>query len=178
MLTVPSTTYRASFLTAMREFEELAGAADADGLSVADLSSTRQFDSYVRGMAEGSLPWQCTHAGSYVRCWWWVRDGEFIGRISLRPDLTPGVLHANHIGYAVRPSRRGQGHASAMLAAVIPEGFKLGIDPLILVCTETNTASRKVIERNGGYLTSITDGHCHYRIRREGTGTSSDRRHG
>lgn len=98
--------------------------------------------------------------------------------LSLRPDLTPGVPHANHIGYAVRPSRRGQGHASAMLSAVIPEAFRLGIDPLILVCTETNTASRKVIERNSGYLTAISDGHCHYRIRREGMAMPSDYRHG
>ncbi|WP_433464061.1 GNAT family N-acetyltransferase [Spirillospora sp. CA-128828] len=166
MLSVPSTLLRSSFIAAMCEFEELVGTADANGLSAADLSWPDRFETYVRRLAEGSLPWQRTHAGARVRCWWWVNDGEFIGRISLRPDLTPGVPHANHIGYAVRPSHRGRGHASAMLAAVLPEAFRLGIDPVILVCTETNTASRKVIGRNGGHLSVIVDGHCHYRIQR------------
>jgi predicted acetyltransferase len=162
MLAAPSTAFRASFLAAMREFEDLEGSADADGLSVADLSSGDCFETYIRHMTEGSLPWQRTHAGSLVRCWWWVDDHEFITRISLRPDLTPGVPHANHIGYAVRPSCRRRGHASAMLATVLPIAFGLGIDPVVVVCAETNVASRKVIERNGGQLVTVLDGHSRY----------------
>ncbi len=148
----------------MLEFEELDGTADADGLSAADLSSANCFQTYIRQMNEGSLSWQRTHAGSTIRCWWWVIAEEFIGRISLRPDLTPDVPHANHIGYAVRPSRRRQGHATAMLATALPTAFELGIDPVILVCAETNVTSRKVIQRNGGRLDAILDGHCHYSI--------------
>lgn len=166
MLTVPSPALRASFLEAMKEFEALTGKADADGLSVADLSTGNRFEEYVHAMNAGRLPWQRTHAGSFVRCWWWVVEGEFVGRISLRPDLTPGVPHANHVGYAVRPGRRRQGHATAMLAAVLPQAFSWGIDPVILICAQANTASRTVIERNGGHLVSALDGHCHYHIRR------------
>jgi predicted acetyltransferase len=164
MLMVPSMGLRASFLTAMREFEEATGTADADGLSVAELSSADCFETYVRSMNEGSLPWQRTHAGSYVRCLWWVVDGEFIGRISVRPDLTPGVPEANHIGYAVRPGRRRQGHATAMLAAALPLAFDLGIDPVRVICAETNVGSRRVIERNRGRLVRIRDGRCLYQI--------------
>lgn len=164
MLTAPSAAFRASFLTAMREFEDLIGTADADGLSVADLSTGGRFEHYVRALSEGSLPWQRTYAGSYVRCFWWVVDEDFVGRISIRPDLTPGVRDANHIGYAVRPSRRGQGHGTAMLAAALPLAAELGIDPVVLVCAETNIGSRTVIERNGGCLTAIDGGRCRYHI--------------
>jgi predicted acetyltransferase len=132
---------RASFLAAMREFE--GGTADADGLSVADLSLGECFETYVRSMNEGALAWQRTYVGALVRCWWWVVDGEFIGRISVRPDLTPGVPDGNHVGYAVRPSRRRQGHATAMLAAVLPVAFHLGINPV-------------------NRLTATRDGRCHY----------------
>lgn len=93
-----------------------------------------------------------------------VADGEFIGRSSVWPDLEPGVVDANHIGHAVRPSRRRKGHATAMLAAALPIAFDLDIDPVVLVCTETNIGSRRVIERNHGSLAKIRDGRCHYQI--------------
>ena len=164
MLTVPAEALRASFLAAMGEFEEETGAADADGLSVAELSRPGRLGEYVRAMNRGCLPWQRTHAGSYVRCWWWVVGGEFVGWISVRPDLTPGVAGANHIGYAVRPGRRGEGHATAMLAAALPIALGWGIDPVVLVCDQTNLGSRTVIERNGGHLASIAAGRCRYLV--------------
>lgn len=164
MLTAPSAAYRASFLAAMREFEEQIGTADADGLSVAELSTGGCFESYVRALSDGSLPWQRTYAGSHVRCFWWVVDGDFVGRISIRPDLTPGVREANHIGYAIRLSRRRQGHGTAMLAAVLPVAVELGIDPVIVVCAETNIGSRRVIERNSGRLIAVHDGRRRYHI--------------
>ncbi|RMI39984.1 GNAT family N-acetyltransferase [Actinomadura harenae] len=147
----------------MREWEQASGTADADGLSVADLSVPGRFEEYAQQMRDGRLPWQRTYAGSWVRCFWWLDDaGEFIGRISIRPDLTPGVRDANHIGYAVRPGRRCEGHATAMLAAALPIAWNLGIDPVVLVCAETNAGSRTVIERNGGVLTEVGRGRCRY----------------
>lgn len=51
-----------------------------------------------------------------------------------------------------------------MLAAVLPKAFALGIDPVILIYAETNTASRTVIERNGGHLAAVLDGHLPHHI--------------
>ncbi|WP_406567809.1 hypothetical protein [Actinoallomurus soli] len=50
-----------------------------------------------------------------------------------------------------------------MLAAVLPAAFDLGVDPVVLVCAETNIGSRRVIERNGGRLT-VSRGRCCYQI--------------
>lgn len=156
---------RTSFLKAMREWEQSTGTADADGLSAAALSVPGRFEEYVQLMCEGRLPWQRTHAGSWVRCFWWLdHAGEFIGRISVRPDLTPGVRDANHIGYAVRPSRRREGHATGMLAAALPIAWAMEIDPVVLVCAASNVGSRTVIERNGGILTGAYEDRCRYCI--------------
>lgn len=164
MLVMPTTRLRTSFLTAMAEFEETQGTADADGLSTVDLATGDVLARYVQDLNTGALPWQRTHEGSYVRVLWWTIEGEYIGRVLVRPDLTPGVVHANHIGFTVRPGRRRRGHATQMLAAALPVAFALGVDPVVLVCRETNFGSRTVIERNGGHLLAVLEDHRHYLI--------------
>jgi predicted acetyltransferase len=85
----------------------------------------------------------------------WICDGEgaFCGSINLRwrhgtPELPPHVL--GHVGYAVVPWRRRQGHASAALRALLPYARALGL-PWIAISTDPdNVASRKVIEAAGG----------------------------
>jgi len=84
---------------------------------------------------------------------WWVDGGEYLGRLAIRHSLTPWLLEfGGHIGYAVRPSARQRGHATAMLAAALPVARRLGIDYALLTCDDTNGASRRVIEANGGVL--------------------------
>ena len=82
---------------------------------------------------------------------WWVEGETYIGRLSIRHSLTQWLLdYGGHIGYVVRPSARGQGHATAMLAAALPVAAALGIDQVLVTCDDTNLASRRVIEANGG----------------------------
>ncbi|ELM3614983.1 GNAT family N-acetyltransferase [Aeromonas sobria] len=51
-----------------------------------------------------------------------------------------------HIGYETRPSRRGEGAASALL-----RGIQHALSaPVLISCGEENLASRKVIEAAGG----------------------------
>ena len=85
----------------------------------------------------------------------WLWDGEFCGTISFRwqpgtTELPPHCL--GHIGYAVVPWKQGLGYATEALRQILPEAMVLGM-PFIEVTTDpTNTASQKVIERNGGVL--------------------------
>src|SRR6185437_9585307 len=53
--------------------------------------------------------------------YWLVQDGATaLGEIRLRPQLTePFEQHHGHIGYNVRPSQRGHGYATRMLALVL-----------------------------------------------------------
>jgi predicted acetyltransferase len=89
---------------------------------------------------------------------WYVEDEAFLGSISVRHRLN-AVLEqwGGHIGYAVRPSAQGNGHASVMLADVLewcrrelPE-----LDRAMLTVNTRNPASIRVIEKNGGVLQDV-----------------------
>jgi len=89
----------------------------------------------------------------------WISDGEFCGSIGLRwqegsDDLPPHVL--GHIGYAVVPGKRRRGYARAALGLMLGVAREVGLGRVMLTCAESNVASRRVIEANGGVLTRRT----------------------
>ena len=91
--------------------------------------------------------------GTYL---WMVDDETVVGRISLRHSLTPWLLEVGgHIGYAVRPSARRRGYATAALELMRGVAAEHGIDPVLVTCDDDNVGSRKVIEANGGVLEDI-----------------------
>ena len=59
---------------------------------------------------------------------------------------------AGHIGYDIRPSKRKQGYGSKILELALPKAKELDIERVLLTCDETNTGSRRIIEKNGGVL--------------------------
>lgn len=86
---------------------------------------------------------------------WWVDGDTYLGRLAIRHRLTPWLRDfGGHIGYVVRPAARKRGHGTAMLAAALAVAAELGIDPALVTCDDTNIASRKVIEANGGIYES------------------------
>ncbi|WP_341483615.1 GNAT family N-acetyltransferase [Streptomyces endophytica] len=97
---------------------------------------------------------------------WWVVDGSYLGRVTFRHRLTPSLrTWGGHIGYAVRPGARRQGHATAMLRAALPIARdELGIDPVLVTVAAGNTGSRKVIEACGGVLEDGRDEKLRYWI--------------
>jgi predicted acetyltransferase len=50
----------------------------------------------------------------------------------------------------MRPSRHGQGHDAALLAAVLPIARSQGIDPVIMIRDDSDIAARDAIEACGG----------------------------
>ncbi|MEU5153613.1 GNAT family N-acetyltransferase [Glycomyces sp. NPDC021274] len=97
--------------------------------------------------------------------YWWTDGDTYLGRINLRHRLNEQLSEiGGHIGYDVRPTARRQGHATAMLAAVLPIAAALGIDKALITCDTENTASRKVIEANGGVLEDERGGKLRYRV--------------
>ncbi|MDA1360086.1 GNAT family N-acetyltransferase [Glycomyces luteolus] len=97
--------------------------------------------------------------------YWWTDDDMYLGRINLRHRLNASLSETGgHIGYDIRPTARRQGHATAMLAAVLPHAAAIGIDKALLTCGVQNIASRKVIEANGGVLEDERGGRLRYRV--------------
>jgi predicted acetyltransferase len=85
---------------------------------------------------------------------WYVEGEEFLGSISVRHSLTPMLERwGGHVGYAVRPSARGQGYASAMLAQMLDHVREhLPLERVTLTASLKNPASLRVIEKNGGVV--------------------------
>ncbi|WP_293378715.1 GNAT family N-acetyltransferase [Phenylobacterium sp.] len=90
---------------------------------------------------------------------WYVEGETFLGSISVRPKLDEALeAWGGHVGYTVRPSARGQGHASAMLAAMLDHiGETLPLDRVTLTVHLDNPASMRVIEKNGGAVRDEVD---------------------
>jgi predicted acetyltransferase len=86
-------------------------------------------------------------------CYWACDDDQVVGRISLRHHLNDNLKElGGHIGYEVRPSRRGQGIAKEMLKNILQTAKAKEIGRLLLTCAPNNTASNKTILANGGVL--------------------------
>jgi predicted acetyltransferase len=85
---------------------------------------------------------------------WYVDGAEFLGSISVRHSLTPMLEQwGGHIGYAVRPSARGQGHATTMLAGMLDHVREtLPLERVTLTVSLNNPASIRVAEKNGGVV--------------------------
>ncbi len=161
-LSLPVLTVHESFLVAMDELRaEGRGGPDDDtmvGREMREWSSRwgtpEGFAAYVtslRAEAEEETPRPEGFVPSTT--WWWIEDAAYLGRIALRHRLTERLRRlGGHIGYDVRPSARRRGHATAMLAAVLPVAHAMDIDPVLVTCDVDNMASRRVIEANGGVL--------------------------
>jgi predicted acetyltransferase len=88
--------------------------------------------------------------------YWMVdRAGEVVGVANLRHELNEMLLRENgHIGYSIRPSLRGRGLATHQLALAVQAAADRGIQRVLVVCDRDNTASARVIEKNGGRMES------------------------
>jgi predicted acetyltransferase len=82
---------------------------------------------------------------------WMIDGGQFIGGVSVRHELNDSLRHfGGHIGYMIRPSARRRGYGKHILKLALPKAHDLGIVTALVTCDATNTASRKIIEANGG----------------------------
>jgi predicted acetyltransferase len=167
-LSAPTDKVQESFLAAMAEFAAEGRGQPDDGSMVGHeirdwtghWHSVTGFALYLAALqveADENAP----RPADRVPCttWWWIEGQDYLGRIALRHRLTPRLREAGgHIGYDVRPTARRQGHATAMLAAVLPVAQSLGIDRALLTCLPDNAASQRVIESAGGVLEDEYDG--------------------
>ncbi|HEY5302043.1 MAG TPA: GNAT family N-acetyltransferase [Acetobacteraceae bacterium] len=83
----------------------------------------------------------------------WIGDDAFCGTINVRHQPGTEELPAHvsgHVGYAIVPWKRRQGHSTRALWLLLPLARALGLPRLLLTCDADNEPSRGVIEANGG----------------------------
>jgi predicted acetyltransferase len=159
-LVAPTPVVRRSFLEAVEEL--VAEGRTGEGSMLKrwmDLFSDRWhtedgFAEFVAYLEADARPEAERPTGHVPQSTWWLVDGEeYLGRISVRHELTQWLReYGGHIGYEVRPSARRRGHATRMLRDVLPHARALGIESALLTCDEDNVASARVIEAAGGVL--------------------------
>ena len=86
---------------------------------------------------------------------YFIVDGDkFIGRISIRIELTPKLLQfGGNIGYGFHPKYWKQGYGTMALKLGLEKAKEIGLkDKVLITCDDDNIGSCKIIEKNGGIL--------------------------
>lgn len=150
-----------SYLDALEEYRSEGPAGDPSASLLAVPGMFARYLADVRAGAEPDRPRPPGHV-AYTMLWW-VEASEYLGRLSIRHELTPALESVGgHVSYDVRPTARRRGHATAMLAASLPVAASLGLPLLLVTCEASNVASRLVIERNGGVPAEPREGSLRY----------------
>jgi predicted acetyltransferase len=172
-LVEPDVRFHQSFLRAMADFvaEGRGGTTDLSNIGRdlrewapgwEDPAVFAAYTAAVRAQALGDTP----RAASFVpsTTLWWGEGQEYLGRIQLRQRLNGALLETGgHIGYDVAPEHRRQGHATAMLRAMLPVvRADYGLGHVLITCDTDNVASRKVIEACGGVYEDTRRGKLRY----------------
>ena len=163
----PHQRYQQSFLSSVQEIIDAGEGEHWTGLTVfgeetytvKELADPTAFVGFTQRLRDLALTGTPRPEGKVPETiLWWVDGEEYLGRLSIRHELTDLLREfGGHIGYVVRPSARRQGNASAMLAVALPIARVLGIDPALLTCDADNAGSRRVIESNGGVFEDQRD---------------------
>ncbi len=77
-------------------------------------------------------------------------DNKIIGMIDLRHTLNEFLKDLGNCGYSVRPSERKRGYGTEMLCQLLQVAKEAGMEELHISVEKENTASIKVIQKNGG----------------------------
>jgi predicted acetyltransferase len=146
-LVLPSKEYKAGFLAFTEELRNEAAGTYRDEAKVTE----EDFRKFVKGLEDNSKGINLPDGYVPATTYWLIDDDEFIGRVSVRHELTDNLMKfGGHIGYLIRPSKRKMGYGTTILKLGLEKAKELGINKILVTCDETNIASRKIIEKNGG----------------------------
>ena len=85
--------------------------------------------------------------------------GRALGFLNLRLKLNEGLLNfAGHIGYSIRPTKRGKGYAKEALRQGLQVAKEKNIKQALVTCSTENPVSRAVIVANGGVFEDVRNG--------------------
>lgn len=145
-LVEPSIKYKKSFLEAVNE-----PGAQKLFVRFRELYNKNTFDEYVERM-KGFSKGVHLQVGYVPESTFWLVEGdEYIGKLSIRHELTESLLkEGGHIGYDIRPSKRQMGYGKEILRLGLEKAKEIGLKKVLVTCDKDNLASKKIIESNGG----------------------------
>lgn len=82
-----------------------------------------------------------------------TEENRFVGAVNIRHILNERLLFASgSIGDGIRPSARGKGLGTQLVALALEKCRELGLHDVLMVCRKENLASARTIQKNGGVL--------------------------
>jgi predicted acetyltransferase len=159
-LVPPSPRYAASYVAALREGFSFATQPSALQQPIEDIEV--DFAGYIARITDQAgtvtLPTGEVVPKVPFSVFWLVEDETFIGQLKLRHELNAHLRQeGGHVGYSIRPSRRGKGYGRLILKLGLEECRRVGLDRVLVTCGDDNLASARIIEANGGRLEDVID---------------------
>ena len=152
----PDLRFHASWASAVREFEGDGTTMHGSGLwelDTSDLGRAALATEVERLLAQADPATELPPGIVPCSYFWIAADDEFVGYLAIRHTLNDFLLEeGGHIGYSVRPTRRGEGHATRALKLALDEARALGIERALITCDHDNEPSRLTVVANGGVL--------------------------
>jgi len=97
--------------------------------------------------------------------YWVMEKDEIVGIGKLRHYLNEKLTElGGHIGLGISSNCRSKGIGTEALKLLLDKAESFGIEDVLLTNNEDNFASRRIVEKCGGVLETINDGHCKYWI--------------
>jgi predicted acetyltransferase len=143
----PTWELKAEFLKMAQEFID-----DGDATYKNELEN---FDAYMNNVEKYALGINLPPGHVPSDTFWLVQNRRIYGRSSLRHYLNANLEDVGgHIGYNIRPAERRKGYGTLILKLTLEKAKNLGLKKVLLTCNTDNIGSAKIIEKNGGKLSS------------------------
>lgn len=165
-LVKPSVDYKDSFLKALDEYHREGAMLYLDKNKLAT-----KFEDFIKSLTtERGIPHQPYQ--DWVEpvpetVLWLVKDGEYMGSVSIRHRLNWHLERwGGHINLILRPSLRGKGFGKKMLLKTIPFANYLGIEKALVTIDPKNRAAIHIAESCGAEFIDETTPTEEFPVRR------------
>ena len=151
-LVIPEKRFLLSYTEAFDQYAAL-------GISTYGMTDPRScaiFEKYENYRLERNLKPDRVGSDYY----WLVNDEKdyFIGEVAIRHRLNDALfLRGGHIGYVIRYNEWGKGYGTLMLKLALEKAKERGLDKVLITCNDSNTASARVMEKNGCILENVIE---------------------
>ncbi len=107
------------------------------------------FQDYLKELHSYSIGIDLPPGEVKTSTYWLIHETKVIGVVRIRHQ---DVGCDGNIGYDISPNNRNQGYGFEILKLALEKAVQIGLNEVFLTCSTENSASRKIIEKNGGKL--------------------------
>lgn len=117
-----------------------------------------EYQAWLEGTVKGSEQTGIADGWRVPQTTFWLYEDDMpVGMGKVRHHLTEALLReGGNVGYAIRPSARNRGLGKALLALLVEESRKIGVEQVLLTIRNDNQPSIHVALANGGEIEKVT----------------------